>query len=645
MRRLLWPAGFLIVAASASAQSVPPGSVVPPASPRNASYTITARLDPATRMITGSEIIEWRNITNRTVDDLQLHLYWNAWRDDQSTWLRDAALGGQRFHIRDNERGRIDITSLRLQAPAVDLTAKARFIAPDDSNEDDRTVMLVPLPEPVRPGGSVRLDIAWTAHVPYPMARTGLIGRFAFIAQWFPKLGVLKDQGWNCHQFHYATEFFSDYGVYDVTLTVPRGWTVGATGVERERRDSLEGTSTYRFYQEDVHDFAWTASPDYIVQTAQFQHPTLPPVEMRLLLQPEHASQALRHFDATATTLKHYGEWFGPYPYRHLTIVDPAFQSGADGMEYPTLFVAGSRWLAPLRGIQPEGIIIHEAGHQFWYGLVGSNEFEHAWMDEGLNTYSTARVLGEDDHPVHPVARYFGGFIPYVFQDVTYRRETDFNRLPAYRLMATREDTSRSTFTFFPSRQVGNALSYGKTALWLNTLERFLGWPTLQKGLAAYFDRWKFKHPEPEDVFAAVGQTAGRDLTWYFDQVYRSSNAFDYGIEDLRSTGEGGRFRTSVVVRRFGEATFPVDVRTTFADGEKTVEHWDGLSRWTAYRYDRPARAVSAEVDPDRVLLLDINYTNNSKTLSPRGSEAATKWAGQWMVWLQDFLLSVAFLA
>src|SRR6185503_14852687 len=174
-------------------------------------------------------------------------------------------------------------------------------------------------------------------------------------------------------------EFFSDYGTYDVSLTVPADWPVGATGVPRDRRDNGDRTSTHRYYQDDVHDFVWTTSPDYIERTARFEHATLAPVVMRLLLQPEHAGQADRHFDATRTTLKYYGEWFGAYPYGHITIVDPAWQSGAGGMEYPTLFTAGTRWLAPARVTTPESVTVHEAGHQFWYGMVGNNEFEHAW--------------------------------------------------------------------------------------------------------------------------------------------------------------------------------------------------------------------------------------------------------------------------
>jgi Peptidase family M1 domain len=638
--------------------------MTPPLSPRVANYSIDARLDPTTRTIIGSEVIVWRNVTTRTVDDLQFHLYWNAWRNGRSTWLREAALGGRTFEThRDDERGQIDVTSVRLLSnnepgtlsdaldengrqdvglPAPELSR--RFIAPDDGNVDDQTVMAVSLPRPAGPGATVRIEVKWTAHVPRTFARTGAIGNFFFIAHWFPKLGVLQDDGWNCHQFHYQTEFFSDYGTYDVRLSVPKGWILGATGVERERRDNADNTSTHRYFQDDVHDFAWTTSPNYLERRARFEHPTLPAVDMRLLLQPEHAGQAERHFDATRTTLKYYGEWFGPYPYGHITIVDPAYQSSADGMEYPTLFVAGSHWIVPQHVTVPESVTIHEAGHQFWYGIVGNNEFEHAWMDEGFNTFSTARAIAQAYRPNYLAPRYFGGFVPYTFKDIELTREADGDRWSQYRPMATREITSQPTYRFFPSRQSASALTYGKTALWLNTLERHLGWPTLQAIMSTFFSRWKFRHPSPVDFFAVANEVAKRDLAWYFDQVHRGSGTFDYGVDVLETVADGGRFRTSVVVRRYGDATFPVDVATRFENGEHLVEHWNGLERWKAYTYERASRAVSAEVDPERVLLLDVNLTNNSKTLSPRGSAASMKWALKWTIWLQDFLLSWAFL-
>ena len=652
MRRLLLASLLAATAASApSAQDADlfstasaasmSGVMTPPLSPRNASYTIAARLDPVTRTMTGSETITWRNITGKPAADLQFHLYWNAWKNTRSTFMRERALGGGTDDRRSDDWAHVDVTSITVAGG--DRTASKRFIAPDDDNPNDETVMSVPLTQPIEPGASVDIAVVWTAHVPRTFARTGAIGNFFFIAQWFPKLGVLQEDGWNCHQFHAGTEFFSDYGVYDVSLTVPGGWPVGATGAQRERRDNADGTATHRYYQEDVHDFAWTTSPDYLVRTARFEHARLPSVEMRLLLQPEHATQADRHFDATRATLKYYGEWYGAYPYGHITIVDPAFQSGAGGMEYPTLFTAGTRWLAPAGVTTPEGVTVHEAGHQFWYGIVGNNEFEDAWMDEGFNTFSTARAVAQVYDPNFLALRYFGGFVPWVFTDIALSRATEGNRLAGYRRDAKSDAQSTPTYRYFPA--TGGSITYNKTALWLNTLERMLGWPALQRILSAQFAAWKFKHPTPTDFFAIADNLSGRDLGWYFDQVYRSSNVFDYGVQELKSERDGDQYRASIVVRRHGEAIFPVDVLVTFARGESVTEHWDGKDRWKLYTYDRPAPVVSAQVDPNRVLLLDVNYTNNSRTLEPKSGAAATKWSMTWVMWLQHCLLSWAALA
>ena len=646
MRRFSLPLSLCAIL-TASVVSAQPSVLGATTSPRNANYSIDARLDPASRTITGSEIITWRNITAKTVDDLQFHLYWNAWKNGKSSFMRERALGAGGIAPpaarSADDWSRIDVTSVALivgaaGAPPLDLTPSRQFIRPDDGNPDDETVVSVKLPAPAAPEVTLTIQVKWTAHVPRTFARTGAIGNFFFIAQWFPKLGVLQDEGWNCHQFHSSTEFFSDYGVYDVSLTVPKGWTLGATGVQRDRRDNADNTTTHRYYQEEVHDFAWTTSPDFIERTARFEHATLPPVEMRLLLQPEHSGQADRHFDATRTTLKYYGEWFGPYPYGHITIVDPAYQSGAGGMEYPTLFTAGSRWFTTPRVTTPEDVTVHEAGHQFWYGLVGSNEFEDAWMDEGVNTFVTARAIAQAYDPNYYAQRYFGGFVPYVFKDIVMTRETEGNRLAGYRRFAKSDTPSIPSYRYYPA--TGRIVTYNKTALWLNTLERWLGWPLLQKSMATHFARWRFRHPKPHDFFDTVTEVSGRDIAWYFDQVYDSSNVFDYGVDDVKSVSEDGHFHTTVTVRRYGEAIFPVDVLTTFKNGERVTEHWDGRDRWQLYTYDRAAQALSVQVDPNRVLLLDTAYTNNSKTLAPRGPEAATKWSAKWMVWLEDCLLS-----
>ena len=635
-------------------------------SPRNASYRIRARLDTEARTISGTETITWRNLATIPAATLQFHLYYNAWRNTQSTWMRERILAGDTSLATRHEEdwGWTNVSAMRVrQAGSVsDVFSQLRFIAPDDGNADDRTVVEAPLATPVQPGETIDVEVEWVARVPRTFSRTGAIGNFYFVAQWFPKIGVLEDAGWNCHQFHAATEFFSDYGVYDVQLDVPRGWTVGATGTEQARTDAGDRTvHTYR--QEDVHDFAWTTSPDYLEKKARFEHPTLPAVEMRLLLQPEHEGQAERHFAATRAALRYYGEWFGPYPYGHITVIDPAWQSEAGGMEYPTLFTAGTRVFAPERTTQPESVTVHEAGHQFWYGIVGSNEFEHAWLDEGLNTYSTARVMEEVFYPQYYARRYFGGFIPWRFEDLALTRDTDGNRMPAYRPVAKNDEQSTPTWQYWPGS--ASSITYNKTALWLHTLERMVGWETVQRILSTYFQRYAFKHPKPQDFFAIANEVSGQDLTWFFDQVHRSSNVFDYAVDVFKSAPATARgffddgagtagtfdarrrtadsFRTTVVVRRLGEGLFPVDVRVFFEDGQEHRWKWDGKARWTTFEIDRPVRAVSAQVDPERVLLLDVNRTNNSATLNPAGPAAARKWSLAWLIWLQDHLLTYGF--
>ncbi len=631
-------------------------------SPRNANYSIDITLDHQTRTLTGREVVTWKNTSLQSTSELHFHLYYNAWRNTQSTWMKERILGrGLALHNRpETDWGWIDITNIRLidtsDVPETNLTNSVNFIAPDDANPDDQTVLRVELPYSVSPDETVTLEIEWTARVPRTFARTGTIGNYYFIAQWYPKLGVLTDDGWVCHQFHTATNFFADYGVYDVRLTVPSEWVVGATGQEQSVTDNRDGTATHHYYAEDVHDFAWTTSPDFLVFEDHFEHSDLPDVNIRLLLQPEHHDQAERHFEATRQTFKYYGEWFGAYPYDYVTVIDPAWQSGSGGMEYPTLFTSGTRWLAPTTTNGPEQVTVHEAGHQFFYGVIGNNEVEHAWLDEGLNTFATARVV-DQYFPHSWERRFFRSFLPWTFTDITWSRALDGSRLARYRTTARMDIQATPTFRYWPGSMFSTA--YYKTTLWLHTLERFLGWDTLRQGMSDYYTQWKFAHPKPQDFFDRINAAAGEDLSWFFDQVHGDSAIFDYGIAQVTNQNAAGqgffdgvfqddesptKFDTQVVVRRYGDGIFPVDVVVEFADGHHELRTWDGHAQWTTFQFEHSARAIRAIVDPERVLMLDLNYTNNSWTSSPQATTAATKWALAWFVWLQDLLLTAAFV-
>jgi aminopeptidase N len=241
--------------------------------------------------------------------------------------------------------------------------------------------------------------------------------------------------------------------------------------------------------------------------------------------------------------------------------------------------------------------------------------------------------------------------VPWVIDDIRLVRETDLNRLTGYRENAEADVQSNPTFKYWPS--TATYITYNKTALWLHTLEKRFGWPLFQKVMHTYWERWRFRHPQPDDFFAVVNDVTGEDMTWFFDQVHRSSNVFDYGVQEFMSRSKAAptnaaapttsEYRTIVVVRRYGEAVHPVDVVTTFRTGEKVTERWDGQDRRAIYTYDRPSQAISVQIDPDRMLLLDVNYTNNSATLEPRRDDASLKWSLKWLTWLQDLMLTYAF--
>lgn len=651
-----------------------------PLSPRNASYTMDVRFSPDDHTIAGRQVLRFTNITEHPTAELRYHLYYNAWRNDRSSFLRRAREHGRSFDdVPADGWAYVDVHALRLRdgtAEGIDLRPAAEYIAPDDGNLDDRTVLRVPLPHAVEPGQTIEVELTFTAKLPRTFARTGFHGDYALVAQWFPKLGVLRPNGeWACHQF-IQTEFFSDFGVYDVTIAAPSGWVVGATGREVETSTDSDvadsdvttaDVTRHRFVQADVHDFAWTASPHFTVHTRRFEAPGLPPVDMRLLLMPDHADQAGRYLDATAATLEHYGRWWGPYPYGHITIVDPAHGSHTDGMEYPTLFTGGTRWLTPLLSRSPEGVTVHEAGHQFWYGIVANDEFEHAWLDEGFNTYATTRTM-EAAFPAHAhVERYLEDLFPVAFPSVVPPERTAGSDSYA----GMQSDLKRDAQAV-PSWQTGpgayHVNAYHKGAATLRTLEGYLGWTTFQRVMSTYFRTYAFRHPEPRDFFRVAEAVSGQRLGWFFSQVHDESVVFDYAVGPVHSWREppvpwgyaeqsdGSQttaaadeadpaWGSAVTVHRWGEGKFPLAVEVTFSDGARRIEHWDGQARWTTFRYEHPGRVERVRVDPGHVLVLDTEFSNNAWLREAPAELAATKWAGKWMLWVQHTMEAFAFFA
>ncbi|HEX2923042.1 MAG TPA: M1 family metallopeptidase, partial [Chloroflexota bacterium] len=371
----LWPAAGLFLLVLILLLALTPASTAHAQAKEIASYQISVKLDTDQKLLSGSERISFLNDTANPVGDLYLHLYPNAFRGIDSTFMRENPEEARRS-VAENNWGYMDLSVLRL-ASGQDLLAAATL---------DDTVLHVPLPAPLSPGETLQMETQFTVKLPRLIARMGYQGDQYTIAQWFPKLAVLTDSGWNAHQYHANSEFFADFGSYRVEITLPDRFVVGATGLPAGERENGDGTKTLTFQANSVHDFAWVANPQFREAWARAGN-----TDIRLLYPPEHDGVKQRFLDAAVAALENFGRWYGPYPYARLTVADVPERAGA-GMEYPTLVTVSQEVPSSLGVLDIEQVTIHEIGHQWWYGMVATNEFEEAWMDEGFTTYSTRKL-------------------------------------------------------------------------------------------------------------------------------------------------------------------------------------------------------------------------------------------------------------
>ena len=631
-----------------------------PLSPRLANYDITVKLDVQNKMLHGKETLVWRNKSQDNIKELQFHLYLNGFKNTESTFMKESRHGMEGI-----DWGWIDIKKMVVR-DGEDLTNKISYIHPDDDNIKDQSVIRVPLTKPLPGGSTITIDLEFEAHLPSIYSRTGYEGNFFMVAQWFPKIGVYEAAGdryatkgsWNCHQFHSTTEFFADYGVYNVEIIVPQTYIVGAVGLLQQELKNSDSTKTLIYHAEDVHDFSWTASPGFTVVEDQWRS-----VHIRLLTQNyKVGSISNGYIQSVKVALQHLNDWVGTYPYPNVTIVDPPLKAQrAGGMEYPTLITGLSVWGIPKSIRMVELVTIHEFTHQYFYGLVGSNEFEEAWLDEGFTQYFESRIMNAEYGEKTSLVDMFGLNIG----------DFEFNRW-GYTGMSN----SKIAPTLQPAWQYRaggyDNLTYNKSATLLTTLERMVSRAVMDEIMHTYFERWKFKHPCTRDFIAVVneivhkqyGDKFGPDMNWYFDQVLSGTDICDYELTKIEvnelhhETGifeeKGGKaplhrqrgekpdslYESVVLISRLGEMKMPVTVLVRFDDGREVRETWDGQDRWKQFTYTGTSSVISGTVDPDNILALDINANNNSKTVRP-SSLPFWKYTTKFMTLVQAILHSM----
>lgn len=657
----------------------------PTLSDRVVKYRIQATLDPDKHTITGRQQLTWRNRSDRPVGAVYLHLYLNAFEGPGSTFYTEQREGG--FGFRSGvkvDKGGWGYT--RLKKVEQDGAKVAwRYVHPDNGPVTDRTVVRFDLPTPVAPGASTTLDIDFFDQLPRVSARTGYYGSFHLVGQWFPKIGVLELAGergataprWNVHEFHLHSEFYADFGEYDVSITVPKGYTVGATGELQGTPVERKGLVTHRYVQGDVHDFAWTADKRFAKPLDGVYHGANGPVQVRVLYPPEYANNAQPVLKATIDSLKYFSETLGPYPYRTVTAVVPPYNAKeAGGMEYPTFFTADSYKEVRPGTPQEYGldfVTIHEFGHGYFYGILASNEFEEPMLDEGLNEYWDQRMLRERGQKLRA-----SSWLTRALGIDLSVEPFDFERLAAV-VNDPADGLGGNSWDRYSSGSYGSV--YARTATTMRDLEAQLGKATIERAFKQYYARWKFRHPSIADLREVLAEASGdRALVErvFAQQVYAGQKVDDR-ITSLKSEEllprpglvewkgqpveltpaqldkavaavrerwkkahpkagkDAGAFpyRTHVMVRRDG-ARVPQVLLVRFADGSTQTLRWDDDAQWKRFSFTTRSRAVSAQLDPERRAYLDRDKLDDGRLLKPDGA-AARRFGSDFAALAQSF--------
>lgn len=600
----------------------PAAHAEPPAERKqSASYVLRARLDPISHRITAEGTIEFVNGSTTPLRSLFFHLYLNAFKNDRTLYLR-SPFGAGRSGRRARDYGYVDVKRLSArELGGVDLWPGRARHSPGDP--EDETDIEVPLPEPLEPGARLTLDVSFESQLPSIIERTGHFGSFHFAGQWFPKIARLEPDGRFAHfAFHPQAEFYSDFGRYDVTLDVPERFVVGATGVRVESRRA-GNRRLERYVAEPVHDFAWTAWDGFA------EHETsIDGVRVRMLLPAGHDANRARTENALRFALPHLSARYGRYPYPTLTVVHPP--EGAEpagGMEYPTLITTGGAWYSAFTGTRAmEAVTVHELAHQWFYGLVASNEVESPFLDEGLTSFAELAALDA----------WLG---PASFANLLGLELSGWSLYRAFSGDRVEDEPVGKPAPEFTSFQNLGALVYARTAVVLETLARVFGRERLNRALLDYATTFRFAHPRPRDLVTKLVEHLGEPARAPIERALFDRGRVNYVVREIqtaRARAPAGYFerpsgRERVVaasehensyhsrttVYRHGTLELPVEVLFVAADGSTRLERWDGRGSHRVFEGTGPSPWVRVVVDPaHKILLEDRLFDNTASTES-----------------------------
>jgi hypothetical protein len=552
-------------------------------------YKINVSLDDSKHELNAFETITYINNSTKTLNYIYFHLWPNAYKK------YNTALGNQKleehstllYHAPDNILGYIDGLEFKVNDEPLEWYY-------DRKNEDICQVFLL---DPLQPGDSVTITTPFNVKIPKGIfSRLGHMGQSYQITQWYPKPAVYDKDGW--HQMPYLDqgEFYSEYGTFDVFITLPKNYVVGATGdlVNREQelkwlneiaektvqKDSFDyydmsfpisdaQTKTLHYHQEQVHDFAWFADKRYHVLKGEVELPhTKRKVTTWAMFTNNEADLWKKSIEYLNDATYYYSLWNGDYPYNQVTAVDGALTAGG-GMEYPNVTVIGESG----NDFGLETVIMHEVGHNWFYGILGSNERAHPWMDEGINSMNENRYI-ETKYPNRKLvgSDSLSQNAPFKWFDFSqYKHKASYEIAYLVNQRRNLDQPIEFDAAEYTSLNYGGIV-YSKTAIAFDYLMAYLGEDVYDKCMQRYFNEWKFKHPQPEDLRKIFEEETNKDLDWFFDDLIKTTEPIDYKI--VRAKKDTASQDSVLIKVRNRGINGPFSISGVTKDGEIKTTKW-----------------------------------------------------------------------
>ena len=470
-----------------------------------------------------NEIIQYTNHSRTTLKSLFFHLWPNAYKD-QTTALAKQLLahGATDFYYSYPEQKGF-IFQLSFTQDTTLLQLKYDSINPD--------IVEVILAKPILPESTIELKIPFRVAIPDGMfSRMGHQEKQYQISQWYPKPAVFDKSGWHKFPFLDQGEFYAEFGNYDVSITLPKSYVLAATGELQSTHSDDSIFTTYHYSQNNIHDFAWFCDPTYKIIKGEIELPhSHRKVTTYAYYLPEHESFWSNAVSDINAAIYYYSLWVGDYPYDVCKAVDGALSAGG-GMEYPTITVVSGASEA----VGLDNVIAHEVGHNWFYGILGSNERDHAWMDEGINSFYEMRYMNLRYPSLTLLHRTFkNDLLNLNHYSSTYEHYLNYALMASKNLDQPIELTSaKFTKSNYP------AIVYSKTALILNYLQAYLGEDSFDRAMQDYFETFKFKHPQPEDFSRLLIKNTKQNLSWFFDDLLNSNRKIDYALEAVITSSD-----------------------------------------------------------------------------------------------------------